>query len=614
MDASTQTTAFSGGYARPRSNVQPVNEEHKPRRGENGEVGMESENMARSGLHGNNHFNQRGPVASSDSSLTRATGDDNSGVAMPLPIKQTSKSLPLTSGKTGSTASLHRVNLQNDEKSAMLVGATDYAQAGDRHAVQGDTVPQVGTMHNSGQSLRRRPDAYSQTSGRNLAVPTAQDSVTMQRETYLLKVCRALMMYGAPTHRLEEYTHRSAEVLGLHLQSFYMPGCMIISFDDANSRTKDVHIIRCTESLNLCKLDDVHAVYKDIVHNKTTTDEAMARLHEIMDRRDKFPPWFLVLMYGLASACIGPVSFGARPIDLPMIFLLGCLLGFMKLILAEKSELYRHVFEISISILTSFLARALGSIRLGPSTTFCFSAMCQASLILILPGFTITNSALELQSKNMVSGSVRMVYGIIFTLFLAFGITIGITIYGAMDSGATSDTKCPTTWPFWWKIIFVGPFTICYIIINQGKWKKVPAMVILSLMGWTVNYFSAQRFNANTPIAQTLGALTVGIFANTYSRLGFGLAVALMYPAIFIQVPGSLAASGGLIGGLQSADELTRSGSGSGNTTAAPNTEILKAGFAMIQIAIGITAGLSVSALVVYPLRKRRGNSGLFSF
>ena len=318
-------------------------------------------------------------------------------------------------------------------------------------------------------------------------------------------------------------------------------------------------------------------------------------------------------MYGLASACIGPVSYEARPIDLPIIFLLGSLLGFMQLILANKSELYRHVFEISTSILTSFLARAFGSIRLGPDRIFCFSAISQACLVMILPGFTITNSALELQSKNMVSGSVRMVYGIIFTLFLAFGITIGITIYGAMDSGATSASKCARVWPFWWQIIFVAPFTICYIIINQGKWKKTPAMVILSLIGWTVNYFSAQRFSANAQISQTLGAFTVGILANIYSRLGYGLAVALMYPAIFIQVPGSLAASGSLISGLESADELTRGGPGSGNTTATPNTTALEAGYAMVEIAIGITVGLSVSALVVYPFRKR-GGSGLFSF
>jgi uncharacterized membrane protein YjjP (DUF1212 family) len=509
---------------------------------------------------------------------------------------------------------MHPLKLQKDEEPAMLDDATNDVQAEGTHAGREDTASQVGGIRILGQALRRSPDPQSQVGGRILAVPIPQDSVVMQQETYLLKVCRALMMYGAPTHRLEEYMHRTAQVLGLHLQSFYMPGCMIISFNDTVWRSKDVHIVRCTEALNLSKLDDVHAVYKDIIHNKLAIEEATARLDEIMARSDKFPRWFLVLMYGLASACIGPVSYGARPIDLPIIFLLGSLLGFMQLILADKSELYRHVFEISTAILTSFLARAFGSIHLGPSRTFCFSAISQACLVLILPGFTITNSALELQSKNMVSGSVRMVYGIIFTLFLAFGITIGTTIYGAMDSAATSATKCATVWPFWWQIIFVAPFTICYIIISQGKWKKTPAMVILSLIGWTVNYFSAQRFTANAQIAQTLGALTVGILANTYSRLGHGLAVALMHPAIFIQVPGSLAASGSLISGLESADELTRGRPGSEDTTEAPNTAVLNAGYAMIEIAIGITVGLSVSALVVYPFRKRRGKSGLFSF
>lgn len=97
------------------------------------------------------------------------------------------------------------------------------------------------------------------------------------------------------------------------------------------------------------------------------------------------------------------------------------------------------------------------------------------------PGFTITSSALELQSKNMVFGSVRLVYGIIFTLFLAFGITIGITIYGAIDSGATSDTECATIWPFWWQILFVPLFTLFYSLINQMKWRKVPATMLLTL-------------------------------------------------------------------------------------------------------------------------------------
>ena len=51
MDASTQTTILSSGYAHSRGNLEPANEVNKPRWGGNGEVGMKSEDRARSGLH-----------------------------------------------------------------------------------------------------------------------------------------------------------------------------------------------------------------------------------------------------------------------------------------------------------------------------------------------------------------------------------------------------------------------------------------------------------------------------------------------------------------------------------------------------------------------------------
>lgn len=422
------------------------------------------------------------------------------------------------------------------------------------------------------------------------------------------------MMYGAPTHRLEEYMHMTAQVLELPLQSFYMPGCMIVSFNDTLWRSTEVHIVRCTQALNLSKLYDVHAVYKDIIHSRIAIEEATARLDNIMGGKDKFNPWLRVLMYGAASAAIGPVSYGARPVDLPFIFLLGSLLGFMELIVAPKSELYAHIFEISSAIFTSFVGRAFGSIRSGQ--IFCFSAIAQASLVLILPGFMITTSALELQSKNIVAGSVRLVYSIIFSLFLAFGFNIGITIYGAIDGGATSATQCSNTWPFWWQVIFVPVFTLCYVIVNQAKWNKMPAMILITFAGWIVNHFSSNYFTANPQIPQVLAALTVGILANLCSRLGQGLAVALLHPAIFILVPGSFAANGSLISGVSSANQTNSHGNNGTDPTSTsnPNHAILNAGYSMVEIAIAITVGLSVAVLLVYPLRKTKGKSGIFSF
>lgn len=476
--------------------------------------------------------------------------------------------------------------------------------------------------------IRRRPPPATSSPNSTqqddrLATGPDSDHSLLNSQIYIIRVCRAFIMYGAPTHRLETYMQRTADALDLHLQAFYLPNCMIISFDDNGSnyterRSLDVQIVTCVQALNLAKLSDAHRIYKDVIHRRIGPKEATGMLDELFARGEQHPRWLRVLMYGLASAFIGPVSYGARPIDLPLIFLLGSLVGLLDLVVTAKSVLYGCIFEMTSAILVSFLARALGSFQWGPDGNhFCFSAVAQASLVMILPGFTMTSSALELQSRMMISGAVRLVYGIIYTLFLAFGFIVGITIYGAIDSDATSATSCENTWPFWWQAIFVIPFTFCYIIVNQAKWRQIPAMLLTTMAGWLVNYFSAQRFPTVQSFPNALGALTVGILANLYSRLAHGLAIVVMHPAIFILVPGSFAASGSLIEGLNSADEVIQQ---RGNQSAAgisdgfKNTSALYAGYAMVEIAIGITAGLSVSTLLVYPVLKKVGGSGLFSY
>jgi uncharacterized membrane protein YjjP (DUF1212 family) len=432
-------------------------------------------------------------------------------------------------------------------------------------------------------------------------------------ETYIAKVCKVLIMYGAPTHRLERYAHHTAEALGLQLQSFYIPGCMMLSFGSPSSPQRSFHIIRCLQSLDLAKLGDVHTVYKDIIHERTTIEAASVCLDEILDRPAQFPIWCRVLAYGLACAFIGPVSYNAQPFDLPIIFVVGTIIGFFELVLVPRSELYGYVFEISASILASFLGRVFGSIRWGHNQGFCFSAISQASIVMILPGFTITCSALELQSRNMVSGAVRLVYAIVYTLFLSFGFLIGISIYGAMDNNASSATSCSTSYGVWWPITFVIPFTFCYTVVQNGRWSTMPQMLGLSIAGWAVNHFSNEKFGDVQPLSQALGALTVGVLANIYARIRHGLAIALMHPAIYVQVPGSLAASGSLISSVAIADQITKNVTNALTTSQALSTQLV-AGYTMVSIGIAITVGLSVGVLLVYPLQKKKRRSGIFSY
>jgi uncharacterized membrane protein YjjP (DUF1212 family) len=502
---------------------------------------------------------------------------------------------------------------------------------------------------------------------------TVHIAAIIARHRYLIKLCRALMLYGAPTHRLEEYLVMSARVLEIEGQFLYIPSCMIISFDDSSTHTTEVKIVRVPQGIDLGRLRDVHNIYKEVVRDKLGVDEATDKLDKVLNQKPKFNVWVRVFLYGVASACVAPFAFQGRLIDLPFAFLLGALVGLLQLVFAPSNELYAHVFEVSAAMLTSFLARAFGSINGGQ--TFCFGALAQSSIALILPGYMVLCSSLELQSHNLVAGSVRMVHAMIYTLFLGYGITIGASLYGMLDSNASSERNCHNPIGKGWHFAFVPAFALCLALVNQSKWRQTPVMLLMAVAGWSVNSYTSQVFNKNVEIPNMLGALTIGILANLYSRLGrhvehgwlnfldfwdykvrprllrlvrkrssktdekwdmpsdtesrpgspvreekprrrhgqagYSLAAAAMLPAIFVQVPSGLAINGSLLAGVTSADEIVNP-SGEAPPLGSLDGTAFNVLFKVIQVAIGISVGLFMAALIVYPLGKRR--SGLFAF
>lgn len=450
----------------------------------------------------------------------------------------------------------------------------------------------------------------------------------IQRRRYIIQLCRALMRFGAPMHRLEEHMRTTATVLDVDSQFLYVPGCMIMSFDDPVTRTTEVKLVRVEQGINLGLLEDTHHVYKSLIHNDIEVKRAADELERILNSKPRFNKWIVIVVYGLASAMVGPFAFNARPIDMPMIFLNGSILGVLHHVIAPRSVLYSNVFEVTAAVLTSFISRGLGSIQWNAPDgnrehLFCFSAIAQSSIALILPGYTVLSSSLELQSHQLVSGSIRMVYAFIYSLFLGYGITVGTTIYGLIDPDAADNTSCPRTGDFpdeySPRFPFVAAFVLCLLVINQGRWKQAPVMLFIAEAGYVVTYFVTQRLGTSTQVANTVGAFTIGLMGNLYSRLWHGHAATSILPGIFVLVPSGLAASGPLISGIKSSSEtrnnLTSAVNHSGYSIySVESSQIYTAdlGFGMVEVSIGITVGLFLAALLVYPFGKRR--SGLFSF
>ncbi|PIL31734.1 hypothetical protein GSI_06438 [Ganoderma sinense ZZ0214-1] len=468
----------------------------------------------------------------------------------------------------------------------------------------------------------------------------------VSRQKFILRLAKALLSFGAPSHRIESQLHSAGETLNVNVAFVHLPNLIIVTFMDEDTRTSETHFVRAGGRVALTKLQQIHIVYRDVLHDRIGTTEGCERLKRILQARPLYSIWFRCVLAFLCASIICVLAFGGSILDMFVSGASASLLQYLGLNAASKSAIYANVYEISVSIVVSFLARALGTL---PDNLFCYSAVSSAGVVLILPGFTILIAALELTSRNILCGSVRMVYAIIYTLFLGFGLTIGSDFYLLVNPAArrhlsetmllesetyhgyilSSNTSIPIanlgatftfvetedsgqshivqgcyrnpSWPWWrqpfpwWATLFLVPvYSICSSISNLQSIRSIqlPIMVLFSCLAYaanrTANYFIRDRAD----IVSASGAFVIGFCGNAYSRLVGGTAFTSMVTGVLFLVPSAIGSGGGLIQPYHSSIERY---SGS-----------FELGIRMIQVAIGVTIGLFVAQIVVYALGRRK--------
>ncbi|KAJ7507957.1 hypothetical protein B0H11DRAFT_2153490 [Mycena galericulata] len=470
----------------------------------------------------------------------------------------------------------------------------------------------------------------------------------IHRQDFLLKLARTLMTFGAPSHRIESQLIAAARILEVEAEFIHLPGVIICSFGDQELGCSETHFIKCGGRLSLGALHKVHVIYRSVVHDEISARVAAERLDVLLDAPPLYSIPFRCVLAFCLSALISPLAFGGSFLDMWIAGGGAFILSALQLCAATKSAIYANVFEITIAIFVSFIARGLSSIR---SQIFCYSAISSAGIIGILPGYLILSSSLELASKNIVCGSVKMVYALIYTLFLGFGLQIGSDFYLLFDVAArrqlygladalSSQEEISGTWiaddptlytgipangtwtfvhvvqpnaadiidgcyrsqdfpwylqpfPAWCAVFIVPVFSLLSSLANLQPFRsrQLPVMVVISCCSYATNKVANHYIFNHSDVVSAIGAFTVGLLGNIYSRKMGGTAFTSMVTGVLFLVPSGLSQAGG----------ITANGNG------------VDIGGAMIAVTIGITVGLFMSQALVYMFGTRK-NAAVFSF
>ncbi|KAI9617061.1 hypothetical protein H4Q26_010699 [Puccinia striiformis f. sp. tritici PST-130] len=428
--------------------------------------------------------------------------------------------------------------------------------------------------HQHNQFARRRREKRRQEE----IFITMHVAAILQRQQFILQLTRALMMFGGPSHRLESQVLATARVLEIDLQVVLIYSICIFSFQDEATHTSETKFIKQSPNVDLGKLTDLATLHWEVVHDKIGVQEASQEISRLMRAPPEYKHWQTILIGSMCSAFIGPAAFSASFLDVLISAPLGAGLVAAQLFVANKSDVLSQIFEIVATGFTSFVAAGLAS-----TGYFCYSAVIASSIVLILPGWLVCCAALELQSRSIVSGSVRLIWAVIYALFLGLGISVGaefwtlfsgkpvlVSIDGTCGMSHTTDKWYRTTIPLWSTFIVVPAYALFLAMRQHARLysKEIWVMVILASGGFTANHFASLAFPNRSDISSALGSFIVGFLANIYGRL-------------FQGTPSSS------LSGFQVGQQL-------------------------LEVSLGLVIGLFVATVLVYPFGNRRG--GLMAF
>ncbi|KAF5388489.1 hypothetical protein D9757_004584 [Collybiopsis confluens] len=485
------------------------------------------------------------------------------------------------------------------------------------------------------------------------------------RQKFLLKLSRALLSFGAPSHRITSQLTSAAQILGVEAEFVHLPNIIIVSLkSDPTAPSARTYFVRATGRVALTSLHHVHLIYRDVLHDKLGAGEATRALRNLLHQHPIYPLYFRCILAFFSASVICAVSFGGSFVDIWFSGLCACVLQYLGLNAAHKSAM------ISVSIIVAFVARALSNV---PGNWWCYSAISSAGVVLILPGFTVCEyiprhshqwmltclslfyfllfsavvSALELMSRNLFCGSVR----------IGFGLTIGSDFYLVVDrrarrayyasnipnnltythgrfvmangstpfvpiQGVLGQTNSlnyeqqhlvkgcfrDPSWnwikqPFpWWTLFVLVPlYSTLSSLGNLQRFRSIqlPVMVLFSCCSYAANKGTSILLPGRTDIVSAAGAFVIGLLGNIYSRLVGGTAFTSMVTGVLFLVPSGIAQGGGVTQTYRSSAEQYSTG--------------FSLALRMISVACGVTIGLFVSQVLVYLFGTRK-NAAYFAF
>jgi uncharacterized membrane protein YjjP (DUF1212 family) len=388
---------------------------------------------------------------------------------------------------------------------------------------------------------------------------------------FMFRLGQAYLACGEQTAQVELTLRRVATAYGMRKSRVVaFPTALFITVHDGAGERVTLSE-GATHILRLDQIADVFTLGAEALRGEVAPQDGLERLSAILRRPARFGVAGVVIGHAILTTGLAMVLMPSL-VDLAAAAVLGAIVGALKLFNRERAVL---------SVPTPVLAAALVSglvflgIRYGLPVDPLY--LLVPPLVTFLPGAMLAFGMVELAYGDMVSGSSRLITGLVQLVLLAFGLAagallVGVGPQGLLDSAAKA---ADMPWAPWaGAIVFSFGVAIHYSAPrNSFIWLLVVALCAFGAQRMATVVFGSSI----SGFFGTLVATPLAYFIQTAFK-GPPAAVTFL-PSFWLLVPGSL----GLVSVTRMLSDRVEGIDG-----------LITAVFAVVSIALGTLVGATL--------------------
>ncbi len=351
-----------------------------------------------------------------------------------------------------------------------------------------------------------------------------------EKYKFIVQLGKALHTYGVPSYKSQIYLSEIAKKKGIKGSFMDTPTWINYTFFEEDDHT--YNHVECVPpgELNLGALSRIVEITNNVISNKLSVIKAKVEIEKIKTARLGYGK-FVELIAFIASAGAFSIILDASWASAALAAFNGAIIYGITL-LAQKSRYIKTILESLVSLFATILTIIVAQYV----TQINISMTILASIIVFIPGLSITTALEEITSRSLVSGTAKLFDALVSLFKQFFGVVLGLMLMSQFIDIVPNDVVRDI--PAWFDYIAVALLAMGLLPVFKVRSKD---LIFGAIAGFASYYTTLLMDFSGLMISIFVGTIVAVIVSKIFSRITKSPEIVFLVPGIIMLVPGSKA-------------------------------------------------------------------------